>query len=86
LAYFRVEGTSRVSWSLLVEAASEHEASEIALRTAGRQGELRHEHALREVQHHVGRPLSLVPEGPSNGRPSLDPPGREPAEAGPGND
>jgi hypothetical protein len=68
VAYFRVEGTSRVRWSLLVEAASEDEASAIARRTAGIQSELRREDALQEVQHQVGPPSSLAVEGPKNGR------------------
>ena len=72
MAYFRGEGTSRVSWSLLVEAASEDEAVEIARRTAGTQSELRREFALEEIDHHVGRPEGLsLGEEPSNGRQSL---------------
>lgn len=67
MAYFRVEGTSRVSWSLLVEAASEDEASAIACRTAGSQGELRREDALQDVHHEVERPVSLDITAPSNG-------------------
>ena len=51
---------SRVSWSLLVEATSGAEASEIARRTAGNQGELKREHALLEVRHQIGHPLILA--------------------------
>ena len=87
MAYFRVEGTSQVSWSLLVEAASEDEALEIARRTAGSQSELRREFALQEVEHHVGGAVGLsMGEEPSNGRQSLHPAEREPAEAGQAND
>ena len=83
MAYFRVEGTSRVSWSLLVEAASEDEAVEIARRTAGTQSELRREFALEEVEHHVGRPEGLSLGGePSNGRQSIRAVAREAAVAG----
>jgi len=60
LAYFRVEGTSRVHWSLLVEAASEDEAADIARRTAGNQSELRREDALQDVHHQVEQPLTLA--------------------------
>jgi hypothetical protein len=85
LGYFRVEGTSRVSWSLLVEAASEDEATAIACRTAGNQSELRREDALLGVDHRVGRPLSLGLGGPSNGRPLRSTEG-DAAEAKPAND
>jgi hypothetical protein len=85
VAYFRVEGTSRVSWSLLVEAASEDEAVEIARRTAGTQSDLRREFALEEVEHHVGRPEGLGDE-PSNGRQSPRTIAGEVAEAGRGSD
>jgi hypothetical protein len=83
LAYFRVEGTSRVSWSLLVEAATEDEASAIARRVAGRQSELRREFALQEVEHQVRRPLGLrLDEEPVNGRSSSGTAEREAAETG----
>lgn len=82
MPYFRVEGTSQVSWSLLVEAASEAEASEIARRTAGSQGELKREHALLEVRHQVGHALSLARQRDrSTGRPSLRSPERSPTDA-----
>jgi hypothetical protein len=86
LAYFRVEGTSRVSWSLLIEAGSEDEALDIARRTADSQSELRREHALRGVRHQVGHALSLTqPRDRSNGRQSLGSPERGPADAEQGN-
>lgn len=78
MAYFRVEGTSRVSWSLLVEAASADEATAIARRMAGSQSELRREYALQNVDHQVGRLLALGE--PSNGGAAQSPREEEAAE------
>lgn len=82
MAYYRVEGTSRVSWSLLVEAASADEATAIARRMAGSQSELRREYALQNVDHHVGRLLAVGVE-PSNGGAAHAPREEEAAESGP---
>jgi hypothetical protein len=84
LAYFRVEGTSRVSWSLLVEAASADEATAIARRMAGSQSELRREYALQTVDHQVGRLLALGE--PTNGGSPRSPREREAADSGPPRD
>jgi hypothetical protein len=50
---YRVEGTSTLSWSLLVEAHSENEASECAVRIAGHLSDLRQGHALRDARHEI---------------------------------
>jgi hypothetical protein len=50
---YRVEGTSLVRWSLLVEAGSESEASAVAVRTAGYLCDLRQDEALRDVRHEI---------------------------------
>lgn len=50
---YRVEGTSTLSWSLLVEADSESEASECAVRIAGHLSDLRQGHALRDARHEI---------------------------------
>jgi LDH2 family malate/lactate/ureidoglycolate dehydrogenase len=50
---YRVEGTSMLIWSLLVEADSESEASEGAVRIAGHLSDLRQGHALRDARHEI---------------------------------
>ena len=42
-----------MSWSMLVEAGSESEASEAAVQIAGCLSDLRRDHALRDVDHQV---------------------------------
>jgi len=50
---YRVEGMSIISWSLLVQASSESEASECAVRIAGGLSHLRQDHALRDARHEI---------------------------------
>jgi hypothetical protein len=68
MADYRVEGTSLVSWSMLVEAGSESEASEAAAQIAGRLIDLRRDHTLRDVRHEVVSNRRLV-EAPALDRP-----------------
>lgn len=53
MAFYQVDGTSMISWSLLIEANSEGEASESAVQVAGCLRDLRQAHALRDVRHEV---------------------------------
>jgi len=50
---YRVEGTSVISWSLLVQASSESEASQCAMRVAGGLSSLRQDHALLDARHEI---------------------------------
>jgi hypothetical protein len=60
MADYQVEGTSLVSWSVLVAAGSESEASEAAVQIAGRINDLRRGHALRDVHHQIDLCRRLV--------------------------
>jgi hypothetical protein len=60
MADYRVEGTSLVSWSVLVTAGSEREASEAAVQIAGNINDLRRDHALRDVRHQIDLCRRLV--------------------------
>jgi hypothetical protein len=60
MADYRVEGTSLVSWSVLVAAGSDREAAEAAVQIAGRLSDLRRDHALRDVHHQIDLCRRLV--------------------------
>ena len=53
MASYQVDGTSLMNWSLRVEAKSESDASEHALRIAGCLSGLQWDHALRDARHQV---------------------------------
>jgi hypothetical protein len=53
MAFYEVEGTSEISWRLLVEGRSESEAAAAAVRVAALLSDLRRERALRGTRHRV---------------------------------
>ena len=54
MALYQVQGTSPISWSLLISAGSaSEEASQAALRIAGSLGDLRPDQVLRDVRHQL---------------------------------
>ncbi len=53
MAFYQVQGTSTVSWSLLVEGKGETEASAAAVRIVARLADLRRERAVRDSRHEV---------------------------------
>jgi len=69
MAFYQVEGTSLIRWSLLVEARSESEASDSAVRLAGGGGDLRQGHALLDVRHQVNCARRLI-DAQAQDRPS----------------
>jgi hypothetical protein len=56
----RVEGTSLVSWSVLVAAGCAREASKAAVQIAGRLSDPCRDHALRDVHHQIDLCRRLV--------------------------
>jgi hypothetical protein len=67
LASYQVDGTSLMSWRLRVEAGSESDASDHALRIAGCLSGLQWDHALLDARHQVVASRRLV-ETPGGGR------------------
>jgi hypothetical protein len=55
VAFYQVEGTSVIGWSLLVEASSGSEAGELALRVARGLGQPEQHHVQCAVHHQIVR-------------------------------
>jgi hypothetical protein len=60
MTFYQVDGTSVLSWSLLVEARNESEAAESAVRIAGYLSDLRQDHALRDAHHQIVGSRKLI--------------------------
>jgi hypothetical protein len=71
LASYQVDGTSLMSWSLRVEAESESDASEHAVRIARCLSGLQWDHALRDARHDVVSSRRLI-ESRTQDQPDLE--------------
>ncbi len=60
MAVYQVEGTSTISWTLLVEGNDDDEASAVAVCVAGYLSDLRRDCAVRDARHQVVLSRRLV--------------------------